>query len=290
MAAGPVIPEPNDKEHEMNTVAFADGTQVPAIGQGTWRLGENRAERAREVAALREGIERGLTLIDTAEMYGEGGSEEVVGEAIAGLRDQLFLVSKVYPHNASRRGIPDACEGSLRRLRTDCLDLYLLHWRGQYPLEETVEAFERLREAGKIRRWGVSNFDLDDMRELGEPACATNQVQYSLEERGIEWDLLPWCQEQRMPLMAYCPVGQGGRLLHHPSLVEIAARHNATPARVALAWLIHQPGVIAIPKAVDLLHVRDNAAALELRLSAEDLKSLDAAFPPPTRKRHLAVV
>lgn len=274
----------------MNTVTFADGTRVPAIGQGTWRLGEDRTERKREVAALREGIARGLTLIDTAEMYGEGGSEEVVGEAIAGLRDQVFLVSKVYPHNASRRGIPEACERSLKRLRSDCLDLYLLHWRGEYPLEETVEAFARLREAGKIRRWGVSNFDLDDMHELNEAACASNQVQYSLEERGIEWDLLPWCQEQHMPLMAYCPVGQGGRLLRHRALAEIASRHDATPARVALAWLIHQPGVIAIPKAVEPLHVRDNAAALQLRLDAEDLQRLDAAFPPPTRKRHLAIV
>lgn len=274
----------------MNTVEFADGTRVPAIGQGTWRMGEDSGQRRREVAALREGIERGLALIDTAEMYGEGGSEEVVGEAIAGLREQVFLVSKVYPHNASRRGIPEACERSLRRLRTDCLDLYLLHWRGQYPLEETVDAFERLRESGKIRRWGVSNFDLDDLQELNEPACATNQVQYSLEERGIEWDLLPWCQAQRMPLMAYCPVGQGGRLLQHPALIEIAARYDATPARVALAWLIQQSGVIAIPKAVDSLHIRDNAAALDLRLSAADLERLDAAFPPPTRKRHLAVV
>lgn len=274
----------------MNTVEFADGTRVPAIGQGTWRMGEDSGQRRREVAALREGIERGLTLIDTAEMYGEGGSEEVVGEAVAGLREQVFLVSKVYPHNASRRGIPEACERSLRRLRTDCLDLYLLHWRGQYPLEETVDAFERLRESGKIRRWGVSNFDLDDLQELNEPACATNQVQYSLEERGIEWDLLPWCQAQRMPLMAYCPVGQGGRLLQHPALIEIAARHDATPARVALAWLIQQSGVIAIPKAVDSLHIRDNAAALDLHLSAADLDRLDAAFPPPTRKRHLAVV
>lgn len=274
----------------MNTVVFADGTAVPTIGQGTWHMGEDRAQRKREVAALRDGIERGLTLIDTAEMYAEGGAEEVVGEALAGLRDQVFLVSKVYPHNASRRGIPEACERSLRRLGTDCLDLYLLHWRGQYPLEETVEAFERLREAGKIRRWGVSNFDLDDLHELGEPACAANQVLYSLEERGIEWDLLPWCQEQRMPLMAYCPVGQGGKLLRHPVLAEIAGRHDATPARVALAWLIHQPGVIAIPKAVEPLHIRDNAAALHVRLTPEDIAALDAAFPPPTRKRPLAMV
>ncbi|MNO69948.1 putative oxidoreductase [compost metagenome] len=274
----------------MNEVVFADGTRVPAIGQGTWRMGEDSLARKREVAALREGIERGLTLIDTAEMYGEGGAEDVVGDAIDGLRDKVFLVSKVYPHNASRLGIPAACERSLRRLGTDCLDLYLLHWRGQYPLEETVDAFERLREEGKIRRWGVSNFDLDDMSELNQPACATNQVQYSLEERGIEWDLLPWCQQQRMPLMAYCPIGQGGALLRNRLLREVAERHGATPARVALAWLVRQPGVIAIPKAVDTLHIRDNAAALELHLDADDLARLDQAFPPPSRKRHLAVV
>lgn len=274
----------------MSDVVFADGARVPAIGQGTWRMGEDRAARQREVAALREGIERGLTLIDTAEMYGEGGSEEVVGEAIRDCREQVFLVSKVYPHNAGRRSLPAACERSLKRLGTDCLDLYLLHWRGQHPLEETVEAFERLREAGKIRRWGVSNFDLDDMHELAEPACATNQVQFSLEERGIEWDLLPWCQQQRMPLMAYCPVGQGGRMLQNPTLREVADRHGATPARVALAWLVQKGGVIAIPKAVESAHIRDNAAALRLRLDAADLAKLDAAFPPPRRKAHLAVV
>ncbi|MDF3931222.1 aldo/keto reductase [Pseudomonas citronellolis] len=274
----------------MNEVVFADGGKVPAIGQGTWRMGEDRRERKREVAALREGVERGLTLIDTAEMYAEGGAEEVVGEAIAGLRERVFLVSKLYPHNAGSRGVRTACERSLKRLGTDCLDLYLLHWRGQYPLEETAEAFERLRLDGKIRRWGVSNFDLDDMLELGPLHCASNQVQYSLEERGVEWDLLPWCQEQRMPLMAYCPVGQGGKLLRHPALREVAERHAATPARVALAWLAGKGGVIAIPKAVEPAHVRDNAAALELRLDAADLASLDAAFPPPRRKTHLAVV
>lgn len=274
----------------MRTVAFADGTVVPALGQGTWRMGEAATARRREVAALREGIERGLTLIDTAEMYAEGGAEAVVGEAIRGQRDGLFLVSKVYPHNASCKGIPAACERSLKRLGSDYLDLYLLHWRGQYPLAETVEAFERLREAGKVRRWGVSNFDLDDLDELAAPACASNQVQYSLEARGVEWDLLPWCQAQRMPLMAYCPVGQGGRLLRHPALRAVAERHGASPARVALAWLIRQPGVIAIPKAVDSLHIRDNAAALTLHLDADDLAALDAAFPPPTRKTQLSVV
>ncbi len=273
----------------MRTVDLA-GTRVPVIGQGSWQMGEQPAERRREVAALRQGIELGLSLIDTAEMYAEGGAEQVVGEAISGLRDRVYLVSKVYPHNASRKAAVAACERSLQRLRTEVIDLYLLHWRGQYRLEETVEAFECLREQGKIRRWGVSNFDLDDMHELNDPACATNQVQYSLEKRGIEFDLLPWCQEQRMPLMAYCPIGQGGRLLQQPALIEVAERHAATPARVALAWLAQQPGVIAIPKAVEPAHVRDNAAALQLRLDADDLQRLDAEFPSPKRKQPLAMV
>ncbi|WP_027897137.1 aldo/keto reductase [Zestomonas thermotolerans] len=266
------------------------GVQVPVIGQGTWRMGEERSERRREVVALQQGIELGLTLIDTAEMYGEGGAEEVVGEAIRGRRERVFLVSKVYPHNAGRRGLPTACERSLRRLGTECIDLYLLHWRGAYPLEETVEAFERLREQGKIRRWGVSNFDVDDLEELGEPACATNQVLYNPEARGIEFDLLPWQQRRGMPLMAYCPVGQGGRLLGSPALREVAARHAATPAQVALAWALRQPGVIVIPKAVDALHLRQNAAAAALQLSDEDLRLIDAAYPPPTRKRSLQMV
>jgi diketogulonate reductase-like aldo/keto reductase len=275
----------------MQKIRFADGVEVSAIGQGTWRMGEVASERSREVAALRLGIELGLTLIDTAEMYGEGGAEEVVGEAIAGRRERVFLVSKAYPHNAGRKSLPAACERSLGRLGTDYLDLYLLHWRGSYPLEETVEAFERLREAGKIRRWGVSNFDLADMRELGEPACATNQVLYNLEQRGIEFDLLPWCQDQGMPLMAYCPLGQGeAKLLEHPALLDVARRHGAAPAQVALAWVLHQPGVIAIPKAVDPAHLRQNAGAADLRLTAEDLAIIDAAFPAPTRKRPLGVV
>ncbi|CAD5109142.1 aldo/keto reductase [Zestomonas carbonaria] len=266
------------------------GTQVPVIGQGTWRMGEVRGERKREVAALQRGIELGLTLIDTAEMYGEGGAEEVVGEAIQGRREQVFLVSKVYPHNASQRGVPAACERSLRRLGTETIDLYLLHWRGPHPLEETVEAFERLREQGKIRRWGVSNFDVDDLEELGEPACATNQVLYNPEARGLEFDLLPWQQRHGMPLMAYCPVGQGGRLLRHPALLEIAERHGATPAQVALAWATRQPGVIAIPKAVDAEHLRQNAGAAGLRLDETDLARIDAAYPPPTRKHRLEMV
>lgn len=273
----------------MRTLELA-GRPVPVIGQGTWHMGEERSRHTKEVAALRLGIELGMTLIDTAEMYAEGGAEEVVGEAITGLRDQVFLVSKVYPHNASRRGIPQACERSLRRLNTDYIDLYLLHWRGEYPLEETVEAFERLREDGKIGRWGVSNFDLDDLEELASPACATNQVLYNLEERGIEFDLLPWSQQRQMPVMAYCPIGQGGHMLANPTLKQVAARHEATPAQVALAWILRQNGVIAIPKAVHPEHVRLNAQAAQLQLEVGDLEALDQAFRAPQRKQRLAMV
>lgn len=274
----------------MRRIRLGEG-EVPVVGQGTWHMGENPAERSREIVALRLGIELGMTLIDTAEMYGEGAAEEVVGEAIQGRRERVFLVSKVYPHNASRRGVPQACERSLRRLGTDCIDLYLLHWRGQYPLAETVEAFERLREAGKIRRWGVSNCDVDDLQELGDiAACATNQVLYNPEERGIEFDLLPFCQAHDMPVMAYCPVGQGGSLLQDPAIIEVARRQGAQPGQVALAWALRQPNVLVIPKAVDPAHVRANAAAAELRLSDEELSILDGAFPPPRRKRALQMV
>ncbi|MGN8344513.1 aldo/keto reductase [Pseudomonas sp. SMV71] len=273
----------------MRTLQLA-GVSVPVIGQGTWRMGEEPSQHKKEVAALRLGIERGMTLIDTAEMYAEGGAETVVGEAIKGVRDQVFLVSKVYPHNASRKGIPLACERSLRRLDTDYIDLYLLHWRGQYPLEETVEAFERLREEGKIGHWGVSNFDVADLEELASPACATNQVLYNLQERGIEFDLLPWCLQQRMPLMAYCPVGQGGHLLKDPTMVQIAQRHGATPAQVALAWLLRHDNVIAIPKAVQPEHVRLNAEAANLTLAPQDLAALDLTFAQPRGKQRLAMV
>ena len=276
----------------MGTLELA-GVSVPLIGQGTWRMGEVASQRRAEVAALRQGIELGLGLIDTAEMYGEGGAELVVGEAMAGLREQVFLVSKVYPHNASRQGVAAACARSLKRLRTERIDLYLLHWRGQYPLAETVEAFERLREQGKIGRWGVSNFDLADLQELhdlGVAGCATNQVLYNPEARGVEFDLLPWQQRQGMPLMAYCPLGQGGRLLRNPALREVAERHAVTPAQVALAWLLRQPGVIAIPKAVDPAHLRLNAAAAGLQLSAADLALIDAAYPAPPGKQSLQMV
>ena len=274
----------------MRNLKFADGASVPVVGQGTWHMGENPAERSNEVAALQLGIELGMTLIDTAEMYGEGGAEEVVGEAIRNRRDQVFLVSKVYPHNASRKGVPEACERSLRRLGTECLDLYLLHWRGQYPLAETVEAFERLKDAGKIRRWGVSNLDLDDMRELDAPDCAVNQVLYNPQERGIEFDLLPWCQAQGMPVMAYCPIGQGGDLLRHQTMLEVAQRYNAQPAQIALAWALRQPNVLVIPKSSNPAHLRANASAAELTLHADDLALLDKAFPPPSRPRPLQMV
>lgn len=266
------------------------GERVPAIGQGTWYMGEDPDHRAAEVKALQQGIELGLTLIDTAEMYAEGGAEEVVGQAIAGRRDQVFLVSKVYPHNASLRGVPAACERSLERLGTDCIDLYLLHWRGRYPLEETVEAFERLREQGKIRHWGVSNFDTDDLRELQDLPCATNQVLYNPAQRGIEFDLLPWSRNHAIPTMAYCPLAQAGQLLHHPVLAEIGKRHGATPAQVSLAWVTREEDVIAIPKAVSPEHVRLNAAAGALTLTSEDLRAIDRAFAAPTRKQHLAMV
>ncbi|WP_237215802.1 aldo/keto reductase [Falsiroseomonas oryziterrae] len=276
----------------MTVVRLPDRTEVPALGQGTWRMGERRSDRRAEAAALRLGLDLGMTLIDTAEMYGEGGAEEVVAEAIAGRRDEVFLVSKVYPHNASARALPRALDASLRRLRVERLDLYLLHWRGSVPLAETVEAMERARAAGKIARWGVSNLDVDDLEELG-PAlrdCATDQVLWNLEARGVEFDLLPFCAKRGMPVMAYSPIGQGGALLSHRALAAIAARHGATPAQVALAFVLRRPGVIAIPKAADPAHVRQNAAARELRLTEQDLAELDAAFPPPKRKRPLEMI
>ncbi len=279
----------------MKTVRFVDGTEIPALGQGTWHMGERGADRRREAEALRLGLDLGMTLIDTAEMYGEGGAEAVVAEAIAGRpRDEVFLVSKVYPHNATRRGTAAACERSLKRLRVETIDLYLLHWRGAAPLAETVEAFEALRRAGKIRRWGVSNLDVEDLEELGAalPGCATDQVLYNLATRGIEFDLLPFCRARGMPVMAYTPIDQGGRLLRDRALAAVAARHGATPAQVALAWTLRAPpgGVIAIPKAADPKHVRENAAAAAILLTAEDLAALDAAFPPPRRKRPLAML
>ena len=272
-------------------VRFKDGAAVPALGQGTWKFGEGQRTRAEEAAALRLGIDLGMTLIDTAEMYAEGGAEEVVADAIAGQRDRVFLVSKVYPHNATRRGVAIACERSLARLRTDRIDLSLLHWRGAVPLSETVAGFEALVASGKIARWGVSNLDVDEMRGLPDvAACAADQVLYNLENRGPEFDLVGFCAGLRMPVMAYSPVGQGGALLRSPALNAVAARHGATPAQVAVAWTLRLPGMISIPKAGDAAHVRENAAAAGIVLNADDLADLDVAFPPPRRKRDLAML
>jgi diketogulonate reductase-like aldo/keto reductase len=278
----------------MRTVRLPNGREVSAIGQGTWKMGEGQRNAREEEAALRLGIDLGMTLIDTAEMYGDGRAEEIVGRAIAGQRDRVFVVSKVYPHNASRTGVPAACARSLKRLGTDHIDLYLLHWRGGVPLAETVIAFEALREQGKIGAWGVSNFDTDDMEELAAlaqgSACATDQVLYHPGSRGIEFDLLPWCARHRIPVMAYSPIGQAGRLLRSPALVEVAKRHDATPAQIAIAWGLRSSTVISIPKAGDAAHVRENAAASDITLSEADLATIDAAFPPPRRKQSLGML
>ncbi len=277
----------------MHTTKLPSGETVPVLGQGTWYMGDHANRRASEIATLREGLDLGLNLIDTAEMYGDGAAEELVGEAIAGRRDEVFLVSKVLPSNASRNGTIAACERSLRRLGTDRIDLYLLHWRGRTPFAETIEAFERLQDAGKIRHWGVSNMDVRDMQEIdraaGGHAVATNQVLYNLTRRGIEWDLLPQAQKRGLPLMAYSPIEQG-RLAHYPEVQDIADRHGVTPAQVALAWVLRQQGVIAIPKASKVEHVRLNRAALDLKLTAEDLAELDGAFPPPEGPEPLEMI
>ncbi|MEC3895401.1 MULTISPECIES: aldo/keto reductase [Nocardiopsis] len=266
---------------------------LPVLGQGTWGMGETASARADEVAALRHGLDLGLGLIDTAEMYGSGGSEEVVGEAIRGRRDEVFLVSKVLPHNADRSGTVAACERSLRRLGTDHLDLYLLHWRGGHPLEETLEAFAELRDAGKIGAFGVSNLDTDDMRELrsvpGGEECATDQILYNLTRRGPEFDLLPWCREHGIPVMAYSPIEQG-RLLGDEVLGRIAEEHGASPAQVALAWILTDRNLCAIPKASRVEHVEANRAALDLRLTSDDLRALDERFPAPTGKVPLEIL
>jgi diketogulonate reductase-like aldo/keto reductase len=276
------------------TVSLPDGTKVPALGQGTWHMGESTADAKREADALRLGIDLGMTLIDTAEMYAEGRSEEVVAQAIHGQRDRVFLVSKVYPHNGSRAGVQAACARSLRRLNTDCIDLYLLHWPGSHPIAETVAGFLALQQAGHIRRWGVSNFDAVAMRSVvaapGGAGCATDQVLYHPDERGIEFDLLPWCAQHKMPVMAYSPVGQAGRLLRSPALAEVAKRHDATPAQIAIAWAMRDGNVIAIPKAADPEHVRQNAAAATLVLTPEDRATIDAAHKPPTRRQPLGML
>jgi diketogulonate reductase-like aldo/keto reductase len=278
---------------ELPMVTLAGGERVPALGQGTWHMGENRRRTAEEAASVRLGIELGMTLIDTAEMYGSGGAEEMVARAAEGLRNDLFIVSKVYPHNASRAGVVAACERSLERLHTDRIDLYLLHWRGSIPLSETLEGFEQLRRDGKIRHYGVSNFDRADMAEWvalkGGENVAADQVLYNLSRRGPEWDLLPWCRERGIAIMAYTPLGQG-TLLRDRTLTEIARRRNATPAQVALAWLLRQEGMIVIPKAARQEHVRENRGALDVALTEEDLLALDRAFPPPKGRSALGML
>lgn len=276
------------------TTTVASGEDVPVLGQGTWHMADEPGRRKDEIAALRTGLDLGLTLIDTAEMYADGAAEQLVAEAMAGRRDEVFLVTKVLPDHATRRGTVAACEASLRRLKTDRIDLYLLHWRGDAPLEETVEAFEQLVRSGKIRYWGVSNFGIDDMKELIDlPAgagVATDQVLYNLRRRGIEVDLLPWCRRHRMPIMAYSPIDEGRLLRRRRALDGVARRHGMTPAQVALAWVVRRPGLIAIPKAGTPDHVRENRAAANLRLTKEDLDELDAAFPPPAEPVPLEVL
>jgi diketogulonate reductase-like aldo/keto reductase len=277
----------------MRHVTLPNRRRVPALGLGTWHMGEDSRQRAAEAVALRAGLDLGLALIDTAEMYGEGGAEEVVGDAIQGRRDEVYLVSKVYPHNASLKGTIAACDRSLKRLRTGRIDLYLLHWRGSYALADTVAAFERLEKEGKIGGWGVSNFGVSDMAELHEvisaSSCLTNQVLYHLGSRGIEWDLLPQSEVAAGSIMAYSPLGQGD-ILDHPALAKLAAKHGATPAAVALAWTLRHPHVIAIPKASNRAHVKANAAAADLVLDARDLATLDQAFPPPRKAMPLGML
>jgi len=273
-------------------VQLPSGEAVPALGQGTWKMGESASRRADEIKALRLGLDLGMRLIDTAEMYADGGAEELVGEAVAGRRDEVFLVSKVWPHNASRSGAVAACERSLKRLRTDRIDLYLLHWPSTHPLSETIAAFEAVRRDGKVRYWGVSNFDVDDMEKTlaaGGEAVAANQVLYNLTRRGVEFDLFPWLAERHVPVMAYSPVEQG-RLARNAALERIATAHNATAAQIAIAFTLLRPDVISIPKATSLEHVRENAVAADIVLSESDREVLDTAFPPPKRKRGLEMI
>jgi diketogulonate reductase-like aldo/keto reductase len=284
----------------MTTISLPDGESVPVLGQGTWRMGENTRAHKDEVAALRLGIELGMTLIDTAEMYGEGGAEKVVADAIEGQRDRVFVVTKVYPHNASPTELPKACERSLKRLRIDAIDLYLLHWRERTAqLAKTVEAFEKLRATGKIKRWGVSNFDVEDMEDLWSiengTNCAANQVLYNLENREIESGLLPFLHQQstlnyQLVTMAYSPVGHGRGLLENATLKKIAKHHGGTTSQIALAWVLRQPGVIVIPKASNEKHVRDNGRSIDIKLTKEDLADLDREFPPPKSKESLPML
>jgi diketogulonate reductase-like aldo/keto reductase len=273
-------------------MALPSAMTMPTLGLGTWGMGERKRERRREIQAIQAGIELGMTLVDTAEMYGEGGAEEVVGEAIAGRRSDVFVVTKVYPQNASHRGVIDACARSLRRMKIDCVDLYLLHWRGAIPLAQTVAGFEQLRAEGRIRAWGVSNFDSDDMEQLFAIAdgkrCAANQVLYHLGCRGIEWDLLPWCRQRGVAVMAYSPLGQKALLANRP-LISAAETLGVTPSQLALAWLLER-GVAVIPKASDIRHVHDNSACTSVVIPAAICAALDAAFPAPARATPLAML
>ena len=277
----------------MKTVALPSGERVPALGLGTWNIGDSPATRAEEIAALRLGIDSGLSLVDTAEMYGSGRSEKLVAEAIAGRRDSVFLVSKVLPDNASRRGTISACEKSLARLGTDRLDLYLLHWRGGVPFAETLEALAKLKADGKIRHFGVSNLDLADMKEwwrlAGGDATAANQLLYNLTRRGIEYDLQPWLRERRIPVMAYSPLEQA-RLVANKGLADFAKHHGMTPAQAALAWLLAKDDVIVIPKSGSRARMQDNIGALDHPLDASQLAELDAIFPPPKRAKPLEML
>lgn len=276
----------------MKYVELASGEKVPALGLGTWNMGVGDSDEAAQLRALQTGIAQGMTLIDTAEMYGDGRSEQLVAKAIAGQREKVFVVSKVLPWNASRKGTLKACEASLKNLKTEVLDLYLLHWRGSYPLTETIAAFEELKSAGKIRHYGVSNFDVDDLDELKElvpkASCAANQVQYNLRDRGIEFDLYPRCEKDGIAVMAYSPLGQG-RLIKNPGIASIAQKHKVTNACISLAFILRLPGMIAIPKSSDEKRVLENAAAADLVLDNEDLARLDEMFPPPRKKRSLAM-
>ena len=273
--------------------ALPDGTLIPVLGQGTWEIGDSLRTADAEQAALSRGLDLGLSLIDTAELYGNGASERLVGEVIAGRRDEVFLVSKVRPENAGEMSMMLACERSLERLGVDRLDLYLLHWESRHPMDEIIAGFEELVDEGLIARWGVSNLDIRAMTIMegidGAEHCQTNQLLYHLGSRGVEFDLLPWMQDRTMPLMAYCPLGRGG-LLEHPALIAIADRHDATPAQIALAALMLREGVVLIPKASTVAHVEDNAAALDIRLDGEDIEALDRAFPPPTSEQPLDII
>ncbi|SFQ22159.1 aldo/keto reductase [Salibacterium halotolerans] len=280
------------------TLTLPDKTELPVIGQGTWHMGEKPDQKEDEVRALQLGLDLGMTVIDTAEMYGSGGAEQIAGEAVQGRRDEAFIVSKVLPNNAGGSRLIQACEESLKRMGTEYVDLYLLHWRGGFSLEDTVEGMEKLKRDGKIRRWGVSNLDTADMQELWQndnaASCQTNQVLYHLGSRGVEYDLLPWMRKNRLPMMAYCPLAQGGalrrRMLEHPRIQEIAEGHNASAMQILLAWVIQAGDILAIPKAMQTQHVYDNAEAARIHLTEEDCRTLDQAFPAPDRKQPLDIV